>query len=647
MIGSSSLQVAPLDLEQRVRRVMDGDDRVAGRRRCARPAAPGRAGGSACRPRRRREWRRRASCRSAVRRAPSRRPPPSPAARSPTTATSSPRLRRAARGRPCGRRTVRRKCRHRSRRRAPRIAADVEVEAAEVAARARPPAETEALELRRARLALGVDLAAVEGGALLLVAEDLVGRTDLGESLLRLRLLALVGMVLLGQLAEGRFHFGGAGRLRQPQHFIGVAHDEPRSPRPPRRRRRLCLVNYLGLAATACKCRSEARPGRNVVDRRFFAFARAADALQGLHRRAVLADHPRHEGAAGPPVALERAGDGEEFAVRAGLRVGPGARLVAVLGSQRRAQDRLGEAPVARIIGRRQRRRRRFRLDRAGRLVVDEPRQGESSSRPAPAPTPPRRRRKPPNARRSGAGAKTLRIRRAEGLSSLPARFIRIWSIFTLNALSSSDFTKAEDPFALFRAWFAEAAEKEINDPDAITLATVDSVRPAGRARDAVQAGRRARFRLLHQRRKRQGRRDRRQPEGGDPVSLEVVAPPSPRARIAGEAFRRRVGRLFRLAAAAQPYRRLGEPAVAAARVARQARAGGRRPGGQIRDRRGSAAAPLGRVPADADPDRVLARRPVPPARPHRVHPRRRGRSLAAAAALSLSLGETRDNRQP
>jgi pyridoxamine 5'-phosphate oxidase len=44
-----------------------------------------------------------------------------------------------------------------------------------------------------------------------------------------------------------------------------------------------------------------------------------------------------------------------------------------------------------------------------------------------------------------------------------------------LNALNSSDFTKADDPFALFRRWFAEAAEKEINDPDAITLATVDS----------------------------------------------------------------------------------------------------------------------------------------------------------------------------
>jgi pyridoxamine 5'-phosphate oxidase len=43
-----------------------------------------------------------------------------------------------------------------------------------------------------------------------------------------------------------------------------------------------------------------------------------------------------------------------------------------------------------------------------------------------------------------------------------------------LNALSSSDFTETHDPFGLFRQWFAEAAEKEVNDPDAITLATVD-----------------------------------------------------------------------------------------------------------------------------------------------------------------------------
>ncbi len=44
-----------------------------------------------------------------------------------------------------------------------------------------------------------------------------------------------------------------------------------------------------------------------------------------------------------------------------------------------------------------------------------------------------------------------------------------------MNILSSSDFTEADDPFALFRLWFAEATKSEVNDPEAITLATVDA----------------------------------------------------------------------------------------------------------------------------------------------------------------------------
>jgi pyridoxamine 5'-phosphate oxidase len=44
-----------------------------------------------------------------------------------------------------------------------------------------------------------------------------------------------------------------------------------------------------------------------------------------------------------------------------------------------------------------------------------------------------------------------------------------------LNAPTTHDFTLADDPFPLFAAWFAEAREKEINDPEAMTLATVDS----------------------------------------------------------------------------------------------------------------------------------------------------------------------------
>jgi pyridoxamine 5'-phosphate oxidase len=43
-----------------------------------------------------------------------------------------------------------------------------------------------------------------------------------------------------------------------------------------------------------------------------------------------------------------------------------------------------------------------------------------------------------------------------------------------LNDLSIADFTKAADPFALFKLWLDEATATEINDPEAMTLATVD-----------------------------------------------------------------------------------------------------------------------------------------------------------------------------
>ena len=39
---------------------------------------------------------------------------------------------------------------------------------------------------------------------------------------------------------------------------------------------------------------------------------------------------------------------------------------------------------------------------------------------------------------------------------------------------SLNDFTLADDPFALFALWFKDASASEINDPEAMTLATVD-----------------------------------------------------------------------------------------------------------------------------------------------------------------------------
>jgi pyridoxamine 5'-phosphate oxidase len=43
-----------------------------------------------------------------------------------------------------------------------------------------------------------------------------------------------------------------------------------------------------------------------------------------------------------------------------------------------------------------------------------------------------------------------------------------------VNALTTGDFTEAEEPFALARSWLEEAQASEINDPNAMALATVD-----------------------------------------------------------------------------------------------------------------------------------------------------------------------------
>jgi pyridoxamine 5'-phosphate oxidase len=42
-------------------------------------------------------------------------------------------------------------------------------------------------------------------------------------------------------------------------------------------------------------------------------------------------------------------------------------------------------------------------------------------------------------------------------------------------SLTGGDFTEAEEPFRLFAAWFADAKKSEPNNPDAMTLATVDA----------------------------------------------------------------------------------------------------------------------------------------------------------------------------
>ncbi|MEK4032957.1 pyridoxamine 5'-phosphate oxidase [Methylocystis sp. IM3] len=44
-----------------------------------------------------------------------------------------------------------------------------------------------------------------------------------------------------------------------------------------------------------------------------------------------------------------------------------------------------------------------------------------------------------------------------------------------MNALTSGDFVEAVEPFELFGRWFEDARHKEINDPEAMVVATVDA----------------------------------------------------------------------------------------------------------------------------------------------------------------------------
>ena len=55
------------------------------------------------------------------------------------------------------------------------------------------------------------------------------------------------------------------------------------------------------------------------------------------------------------------------------------------------------------------------------------------------------------------------------------AHLFLLRSVGVLNDLSTAEFTEVTDPFALFKLWLEEAAATEINDPEAMTLATVDA----------------------------------------------------------------------------------------------------------------------------------------------------------------------------
>src|SRR5262245_59863998 len=94
---------------------------------------------------------------------------------------------------------------------------------AKAAARPAPGAET--LKALETRLAVGVDLAAIEGLAPVRLAQNFVSSVQLGKARGRPRVVLVgVRMQLLRLPAESTFDLGGARCLRYPQDVIGVTH---------------------------------------------------------------------------------------------------------------------------------------------------------------------------------------------------------------------------------------------------------------------------------------------------------------------------------------------------------------------------------------------------------------------------------------
>ena len=117
-----------------------------------------------------------------------------------------------------------------------------------------------------------------------------------------------------------------------------------------------------------------------------------------------------------------------------------------------------------------------------------------------------------------------------------------------MNVLTPGDFTAAAEPFALFDEWFAEAKEREINDPNAMALATVDAD-GLPNLRMVLLKGSDAHGFVFY---------TNEESAKGRELAASAGAPTRHRRR--GE--RGRGGRLFRLAPPRQPHRRLGKPAI-------------------------------------------------------------------------------------
>ena len=203
--------------------------------------------------------------------------------------------------------------------------------------------------------------------------------------------------------------------------------------------------------------------------------------------------------------------------------------------------------------------------------------------------------------------------------------------------LTSGDFTAADEPLRLFSAWLTEATASEPRDPTAMTLATVDADGMPN-ARMVLLKGVDARGFVFYTNVESQKGRElaahplaalvfhwkslSRQVRVRGPV--EPVTAAEADAYFASRAKQAQIG-----AWASKQSAPLGKPA--------RLRKGGGALRRKIRAERGAAAAQLVGLPHHAARNRILARPPLPPARPHRVRAGKPAGAVEQDAALSVS----------
>ena len=147
-----------------------------------------------------------------------------------------------------------------------------------------------------------------------------------------------------------------------------------------------------------------------------------------------------------------------------------------------------------------------------------------------------------------------------------------------------------QEPFALFRDWYEEARRAEPNDPDAMSLATVDGQGLPNVRMVLLKSFDERGFVFYTNLESQKGAGAVLEPQGGAVFSLEIAAPPGQGARAGRAGCRGRGRRVFRLAAAREPDRRLGLQAVAAARKPVRSRKSGGQEYRPVRRRRGAEA---------------------------------------------------------